>query len=1083
MGAGDLALRIIISVNGGAAIAGLAGVEAALGGVGDSAGAAGRAIMLMLGIMAARAIIGFAQASIQAAGDFQQQMLHIQALAGMTAAQYTKMTQVILAMAPQVGQAPVDLAKGLFQIVSSLIPANQWTQTLYESAILATTGMANEVDVAKILATIMNIYGMSASAAANDVTLAVTYGRMTMQQYANSIGLVVQKGKAAGFSFNELNAALDVMTTHGFPSSAQAARNLGQLFVQMDLNMDSLATRAQSMGLKFSEAKFKTMDLAQQIAYLTQVTGGNDQKLHKLIGGGVYAFQTFVTLRGAMSAYMDILGKLGGAQSGAGAAMAAWAITQQGFNVKMEQFQALLQVIQIIIGNALFPVLENLLGVVTNLGTAFVGWATSANPIEDALGLMGKYSQIVLPILAGLAVVIASFLVPAIWSMTTALLMSPITWIALAVAGIVALFVHWYQTNTVFRGIVDRVWASLQQLGGYIQANLGPIIKQIGGWIQANVMPQLTRFGNWLLTSGVPALQRFGGWLQANVLPILQQFGGWIMTSVLPALARFGSWIMTTGLPALQQFAEWLGARIGPPLKALGGWIMTSVLPALQRFGGWIVANVLPALGRLGSYIAANFLPWMQNLGHAFDAIGPTLQRFGGWLQQNVWPILQQIGSFLAETFKPVWDELVKVWQTQVMPMLGQLWTAIQPLIPPLELLGKIVGGILVVAFTLLVGILGGIIKVIANVLKNVISFIGGFIQFFTGIVQIVVGVFKGIWDFIYGIFTGNFKPLFQDLQMIIQGIRNTVGGFFQMLGSVIQGTLGSVWQFVKGFFEGIGGLLSHFGDAGKTIVSIWQGVSSFIGGIFSAIGTGIHNFIMFFYNIFKWIYDKLIGHSIVPDMINGIITWFLSFPGKIISGIAGFIGNILSFFGRIKDQVLALIGKFIHDLVHAFSQGPGQVLQVLASLPGRLMSFFGNLANQAIQWGANILKNLAGGILSNIGSTIGNAMSGLGTFIHDHLPHSPAKLGPLRDLALQGSMIPDQIARGMLQGTPRLKSAMSQMLTTGISQNNTFALPGSPNAQQGQINMTVQLDGRVLTQALGVRIAKEIRIQGNVKK
>jgi hypothetical protein len=93
--------------------------------------------------------------------------------------------------------------------------------------------------------------------------------------------------------------------------------------------------------------------------------------------------------------------------------------------------------------------------------------------------------------------------------------------------------------------------------------------------------------------------------------------------------------------------------------------------------------------------------------------------------------------------------------------------------------------------------------------------------------------------------------------------------------------------------------------------------------------------------------------------------------------------------------------------------------------------------------------------------------------------------MGPLKDLALQGSLIPQQIAEGMLKGKSHLIPAMQEMLSpikAGTAGGNTFALQGGSSASGSgytTANVYVMLDSRVLTEAVGVGLAKETRING----
>ena len=63
-----------------------------------------------------------------------------QALAGLSSDQIQGLSKQILQLAPQVGQAPVDLANSLYFLASAGVPANQMMATMKLSAEMAATG-------------------------------------------------------------------------------------------------------------------------------------------------------------------------------------------------------------------------------------------------------------------------------------------------------------------------------------------------------------------------------------------------------------------------------------------------------------------------------------------------------------------------------------------------------------------------------------------------------------------------------------------------------------------------------------------------------------------------------------------------------------------------------------------------------------------------------------------------------------------------------------------------------------------------------------------------------------------------------
>lgn len=477
-----------------------------------------------------------------------------------------------------------------------------------------------------------------------------------------------------------------------------------------------------------------------------------------------------------------------------------------------------------------------------------------------------------------------------------------------------------------------------------------------------------------------------------KLLPVLTQ----LLSFLVPLISRFGIWLLS-----LTNNKVAIGIFVGI-LAALAAVILTTVVPALVAGAVATLAALWPLL-LLGAAFAALGALIATHMGQAtaiFNTVKTTLVNLWNAAQPvlaSLWNVLKDIGSFLLATFLPVWKQLQQEWTQNLLPLLKQLWAAIQPLLPVLRDIAGIILASVIIALGLLTGVIGGLIKALAGLLSGVVTVFAGVVQIITGAVQVISGIIQFFVDLV----TGHFNKLGSDLGTIWQGIVNIFGGAFKAIGGLFQGLWGAISGFVSGFVQGVIGFFQH-------------------------------------------LVDVLVGHSLIPDLISGIVTWFASLPGKALSAIG--------------------------------------------SLLGKLASFFGNLASQAVGWGANILKSLAGGIMGAIGSTIGNAMSALGTFIHDHLPHSPAKLGPLRDLALQGSLIPAQIAEGMLHGLPKLRSTtglLAQALTVGGNNPGSSLYTGSSASASGgtgTMNLAIYLDSREITNATGIRTAKEMRIQGRVR-
>jgi hypothetical protein len=119
-----------------------------------------------------------------------------------------------------------------------------------------------------------------------------------------------------------------------------------------------------------------------------------------------------------------------------------------------------------------------------------------------------------------------------------------------------------------------------------------------------------------------------------------------------------------------------------------------------------------------------------------------------------------------------------------------------------------------------------------------------------TGVVQLVVGLIETLIKTVIAIFTGNWEAVLEPLNKIWTGIKNIFGGLYNIV-------IGPIVEFVDGVI--------------KWFTKLW---------------------------------DELVGHSIVPDMVNAIIDWFLSLPSKVLEPIQTFVNNVIQKFKNMWASI-----------------------------------------------------------------------------------------------------------------------------------------------------------------------------------
>lgn len=258
-----------------------------------------------------------------------------------------------------------------------------------------------------------------------------------------------------------------------------------------------------------------------------------------------------------------------------------------------------------------------------------------------------------------------------------------------------------------------------------------------------------------------------------------------------------------------------------------------------------------------------------------------------------------------------------------------------------------------------------------------------------------VITVFRLFIAFIGGAFNG----VFSGITTIIQGFIQNVGGIITILNGVI--------TFIQGAFTG------NWSKAWKGIEQIFSGTISAIEGAAKAIYGTLQifwGFIQGVTNMFKKLYDVLVGHSIVPDLINSIIAWFAKLPGNVIGTVgrmvAGAIGSIATLPVRFAVYIVQMVTRAGTEA---------------GKLWPRMKTAIGDIFGKAAAIGKNVIRGLISGIGELAGDLFAKARSIADTVIstlkNAFKIHSPSK----RTFDI-GQNLMEGLVKGMKSGEPALK-------------------------------------------------------------
>lgn len=184
------------------------------------------------------------------------------------------------------GESFETLNKGLFDLISAGIPAEQAIKSLTVATELAAAGGTDVAIAVDAITSSINAFGLEADQAAEVAQkffLAQKNGKTTVEELANSIGVAASNANSFGVSLEEVLAATSATTLAG-KSTSQALTGLNQVFANIAKPTADAAAEAQRLGVQFDTAALRSKGLAGFLNDLVTAEGFTTSSVEKLFG-------------------------------------------------------------------------------------------------------------------------------------------------------------------------------------------------------------------------------------------------------------------------------------------------------------------------------------------------------------------------------------------------------------------------------------------------------------------------------------------------------------------------------------------------------------------------------------------------------------------------------------------------------------------------------------------------------------------------------------------------------------------------------------------------------------------------------
>lgn len=319
---------------------------------------------------AAVAITVFVASSLAEFQQFQTGMAEVFTLIpGASQAAMGQMEEDALAAASAMGRLPDEVVPALYQSLSAGVPPDNVFEFLEVANAAAIGGVTDLETAVDGITSVVNAYGseMIDAAGASDLMFtAVRLGKTNFEELSGSLFNVIPTAASLGLEFENVTAALAVMTAQGTPTSV-ATTQLRQLLVELSkAGSDASLAFEEMAGTTFPEFTAAGGDLQTALQYMEQAAAQGNVRLSDLFGS-VEAGNAALALTGANTeSFTNALAEMANATGATDAAAAQFEDTLGRQQAKLE---ANISVAKIAVGEGFAPLLGNLTEMANELVT------------------------------------------------------------------------------------------------------------------------------------------------------------------------------------------------------------------------------------------------------------------------------------------------------------------------------------------------------------------------------------------------------------------------------------------------------------------------------------------------------------------------------------------------------------------------------------------------------------------------------------------------------------------------------------------------------------------------------------------
>ncbi|MDA0010453.1 phage tail tape measure protein [Brachyspira hyodysenteriae] len=277
---------------------------------------------------------------------------------------FESLKQETLAFSKEIGKVPEEVVPALYQSLSAGVPRENVFEFLKTAGKAAIAGVAELETSVDGLTSVTNAYGtevLNANRASDIMFQTLKLGKTDFTQLSKSLFNVIPTASALGVKFEDIGAAIAVMTAQGTPTSV-ATTQIRQALVELNKEGSTTdKTFREIAGKSFKEFIEQGGTLQEALQMLAEKAAESGKDISSMFSS-VEAGNAALALSGKnASKFKDALDKM---NNSAGATAEAFKKIDDGPARQFEKIKAELSSLVVELGNSLLPALnEDLLPV------------------------------------------------------------------------------------------------------------------------------------------------------------------------------------------------------------------------------------------------------------------------------------------------------------------------------------------------------------------------------------------------------------------------------------------------------------------------------------------------------------------------------------------------------------------------------------------------------------------------------------------------------------------------------------------------------------------------------------------------